>query len=110
MLEPVTLGPFLAGRWLSLDSMRAREAAVEAGRRACAAEQLQLLDWTVVLRQIRLGRDADGRLRFRRTYGFEFADTGDNRTQGSLTLLGDQLIAVGLPPRPAFASEPPRWH
>lgn len=99
MLELTTLALFLAGGWFWVDSMRAREAAVEAGRRACAAEQVQLLDWTVALKSIRISRDADGRLRLRRIYEFEFSDNGDNRLTGGMTLLGDRLLAVHLPPR-----------
>jgi hypothetical protein len=99
MLELITLALFLAGGWFWVDSMHAREAAVESGRRACEAEQVQLLDWSVALKRIRVGRDGDGRLRFRRTYEFEFSDTGDNRLTGSVTLLGQQVLTVHMPLR-----------
>lgn len=99
MLELVTLALFLAGAWFWIDSMHAREVAVDAGRRACAAEQVQLLDWSVALVRIRVGRNGDGRLRFRRTYEFEYSDTGDNRLKGSVTLLGEQVVTVHMPPR-----------
>lgn len=110
MLELITLAIFLAGGWFWVDSMRAREAAVDAGRRACAAEQVQLLDWTVALKQIRIARDADGRLRLRRNYEFEFSDNGDNRLKGGMTLLGDRLLAVHLPPRESPLSAMARLH
>ncbi len=98
-LEISVLALFLFGGWFWVDSMRAREAALEAGRRACAAEGVQFLDWTVAVVKIRIARSGDGRLRLRRIYEFEFSDTGNNRLQGSVTLLGTQLIALYLAPR-----------
>lgn len=83
--------------WFWTDSMRAREVALDAGRRACAAENVQFLDWTVVLKKLGLSRDNEGRLRIRRTYEFEFSDNGDNRLHGTATLLGRQLLMLNLP-------------
>jgi len=97
MIELATLLIFIAGGWFWTDSMRAREAALDAGRRACAAEGVQLLDWTVMLKQTRLVRDDQGRMRVKRVYEFEFSDTGDNRIKGSITLLGRELLALNLP-------------
>lgn len=88
-----------AGVWLWLDSLKAREAAVAFARRACHAENMLLLDDTVAIRSLRWGRDADGRLQLRRTYGFEYSDTGDNRRTGSLTLLGHEVEMLYLRPR-----------
>lgn len=98
-LEISVLALFLFGGWFWVDSMRAREVALEAGRRACAAEGVQFLDWTVAVVKIRIGRSGDGRIRLRRIYEFEFSDTGNNRLTGSITLLGTQLIALFLAPR-----------
>lgn len=97
MLELTTVFIFLAAGWFWMDSLHARDAALDAARRACEAESVQLLDWTVAMKQIRLGRDDEGRRRFRRTYEFEFSDTGNNRIKGSLTLIGRQLLALSLP-------------
>ncbi len=97
MIELLTLLIFIAGAWFWTDSMRAREAALDAGRRACTAEGVQLLDWTVMLHQTRLGRDDEGRLRVKRLYEFEFSDTGNNRIKGSITLLGQELLSLNLP-------------
>jgi hypothetical protein len=101
---------FLAGGWFWLDALRAREIALDAARRACAAEGVQLLDWTVAMKQIRFGRDDEGRRRFRRTYEFEFSDTGNNRIGASLTLLGGQLLALNLPVAAAPPSNVVRLH
>jgi len=98
-LEIVALALVLSGGWFWVDSMRAREVALDAGRRACVAEGVQFLDWTVAVVKMRIGRAGDGRLRVRRIYGFEYSDTGNNRLSGSITLLGTQLIALHLAPR-----------
>jgi hypothetical protein len=97
-LEITALALFLFGGWFWVDSMRAREVALEAGRRACDAEGVQFLDWTVAVEKLRISRAVDGRLRIRRTYEFEFSDTGNNRLKGSITLLGTQLVALHLAP------------
>jgi hypothetical protein len=104
MIELITLTLFIAGGWFWVDSMRAREAAIDAGRRACTAENVQLLDWTVAVKKMGLSRDAEGRLSIRRTYEFEFSDTGDNRLKGAITMIGNQLVAVHIPPREAPVS------
>ena len=85
-----------AGVWLWLDSLKAREAAVAFARRACHAENMLLLDDTVAIRSLRWGRDAEGRLQLRRTYGFEYSDTGDNRRNGSVVMLGHRVVVLNL--------------
>ncbi len=97
MLELTTLLIFLAGGWFWLDSLRAREAALDGARKACEAEGVQLLDWTVAMKRIRLGRDDEGRRGLQRTYEFEFSDTGNNRIGGSITVIGRQMLALNLP-------------
>ena len=94
----------LAGvAWLWSDSLKAREAAIDAARAACAAEGLLLLDATVAISGLKLARDDDGRLKVQRAYEFEFSDTGDNRLKGSVVLLGHRvvLLNVGLRITPA---------
>ena len=110
MIELLTLLIFVGGALFWTDSMRAREAALDAGRRACAAEGMQLLDWTVMLKQTRLGRDDEGRLRVKRLYEFEFSDTGNNRIKGSITLLGQELLALNLPVAAPFPSNVVHLH
>lgn len=80
------------------EGMKARERALEAGREACGRYGLQLLDDTVSLAGIRLARDDEGRLRVKRTYSFEFSDTGDNRRQGAIVTLGPDLVDLHLEP------------
>jgi hypothetical protein len=87
-----------AGVFLWLDSLRARERAVQAGRRACERYQLQFLDDTVSFARIRLARDEGGQLRLARTYTFEFSDTGNNRRHGAIVMLGGELQDLQLEP------------
>jgi len=82
--------------WLWLDSLEAREAAVAAARAACDAEGLLLLDATVSIASLKLARDGAGRLKLQRAYDFEYSDTGDNRKQGSLVLLGHSVIVLNV--------------
>lgn len=80
--------------WFLWDSLEARERANAAIRPACAAEGLLFLDDTVALESIWPARDAEGRLRLRRVFGFEYSDTGNNRRKGSVTLLGNEVGAI----------------
>jgi hypothetical protein len=87
-----------AGIFLWLDSLRARERAVQAGRAACQRYSLQFLDDTVSFTRLRLRRDEDGQLRIARTYTFEFSDTGNNRRHGAIVMLGGELADLQLEP------------
>lgn len=98
MWEAVALLMLIGGALLWTDSLRARERALEAGRRACERYGLQLLDETVVFASLRLARDDDGRLRLKRNYHFEFSDTGDNRRHGEIVMLGPELADLQLEP------------
>jgi hypothetical protein len=86
------------GIFLWLDSLRARERAVAAGRAACQRYSLQFLDDTVSFARLRLRRDEDGQLRIARTYTFEFSDTGNNRRHGAIVMLGGELADLQLEP------------
>lgn len=100
MWELFALVLVLAGAWLWIDSLRAREHAVAAGRAACQRYGVQLLDETVAFARLRLARDGEGRLRLRRTYTFEFSDTGNNRRHGAIVMLGARLEDLQLEPYP----------
>jgi hypothetical protein len=100
MWEFLALALLIAGAYLWVDSLRAREHAVAAGRAACKRYNLQLLDETVAVARLRLARDDAGRLRLRRTYTFEFSDTGDNRRHGAIVMLGARLEDLQLEPYP----------
>lgn len=90
---PVLLA-VLAAAWFVWDSLKAREAANTAMREACRSEGLQFLDDTVALTSLLPARNDEGRLKLRRVYGFEYSDTGHNRRKGSITMLGDAVLAL----------------
>ena len=85
-----------AAVWLWLDSLKAREMAVSATKAACSAESLLLLDDTVAIARISPARDDDGVFRVRRVYGFEYSDTGNDRTAGSIVMLGSRVLVINL--------------
>jgi hypothetical protein len=98
MWEGAAIVLIAAGVFLWLDSLRARERAVRAGRAACERYALQFLDDTVSFSRMRLRRDGEGQLRIARTYTFEFSDTGNNRRHGAIVMLGGELEDLQLEP------------
>ena len=98
MWETAALVVLVASALLWLDSLRARERALGAGRDACRRYGLQFLDETVAIARIRLRRDDEGRVRIARTYTFEFTETGNTRRQGAIVMLGQQLSDVQMEP------------
>lgn len=84
--------------WFWFDSLRALEVARNAGRRTCNNAGVQFLDDTVAGIALGLGRDEQGRSVLRRTYRFEFSDTGDNRLEGRIILLGAKIESVSMEP------------
>jgi Protein of unknown function (DUF3301) len=98
MWDLAVIAVVLAALWLWVDSLRARERALKAGRGACQRYGVQLLDDTVAIAGLRLARDREGRMRVERRYVFEFSDTGDNRRHGAMVLLGAELSDIQLEP------------
>ena len=109
MLEAVALVLLVAGTVFWIDTLRAREAALVAGRAACDRYGLLLLDDTVAVTKMRFARNADGHLRLARTYGFEFSDTGDNRRHGAISLVGGETADIVFEPYETTSGDaPPR--
>ena len=98
MWEAAAILLIAAGALLWLDGLRARERAVQAGRSACQRYSVQLLDDTVAFARMRLARDDEGQLKISRTYTFEFTETGNNRRQGAIVMLGHELRDLQLEP------------
>jgi len=94
--ELFSLVIFGAIGWLWFDSLRARDAAIAATRRACTSEGLLLLDDTVAIAGLKPDRDADGKLKLRRIYEFEYSDTGNNRRKGSVEILGSRILVINI--------------
>jgi hypothetical protein len=84
--------------WFWFDSLRALEIARNAGKRACDDANVQFLDDTVAGIAFALVRDKSGRRMLRRTYRFEFSETGNTRLEGQLIVLGDRIESVTMEP------------
>lgn len=82
--------------WLWYDSLNVRETAIAATKAACTSEDLLLLDDTVAIQRLSLGRDSDGVMRLRRIYAFEYTNNGNDRSPGSIVLLGDRVLVINL--------------
>jgi uncharacterized protein DUF3301 len=98
MWEGFALIVLVGAALLWADSLKARERAVKAGRSACERYQLQFLDDTVSFARLRLARDEEGQVRIKRTYTFEFSDTGNNRRHGAIVMLGAAVADMHLEP------------
>lgn len=96
MVELLALLLLALAIWFVSDSLKAREAAHAAARKACEEAGVQFLDDTVSQSSLRLARDAEGRAVLERHFRFEFTPTGDDRQQGRVRLLGTQVQEVNL--------------
>jgi len=86
----------LGGFWFH--SIHILEIAREAGRKACLRESVQFLDDTVAGTGLALARDKNGRRILRRSYRFEFTETGNSRREGEVIMLGDRVESVTMEP------------
>ena len=96
-----------AGAWL-WHNHGLREKALERVKQHCAKLDLQLLDDAVALKRIAFVRDAKGRKRLARLYGFEFTVTGEQRHPGTVTQFGAHSMQIELAPYPSEIKTPPR--
>jgi hypothetical protein len=81
-----------------LHSLRILDIAREAGRQTCQREGVQFLDDSIASIHLKLTRNDSGRRIFRRIYRFEFTETGNNRREGQVVILGDKVEVVILEP------------
>jgi hypothetical protein len=88
----------LAGWFLT--GMRVRELALQAARRACEREGVQLLDQTVSSKRVSLSRVGSGQWRVWRQYHFEYTYDGNQRQAGHVIMLGGRLQALVMAERP----------
>lgn len=84
--------------WFWFDSLHALEIARNAGRQVCRNANVQFLDDTVSGIGLALVRDESGRRVLRRTYRFEFSETGNSRLEGKMILLGSRIESVTMEP------------
>ncbi len=97
-METLLLVAVLGGAWFWLDTISAREHAVQHGRELAERCGLQLLDETVACTRLWLGRNARGHVQLLRTYAFEVSSSGSDRLACHLVLLGRQLSTWHVPP------------
>jgi hypothetical protein len=91
--------------WFWFNSLRALEIARKAGKRACDEANVQFLDDTVAGTALSLARGKTGRRVLRRTYRFEFSETGNTRLEGQLILLGDRVESIAMEPYQIMSDE-----
>lgn len=94
--ELISLAILSSLAWLWFDSTHVREIAVARARAECDIDGLLFLDDTVAIKNLMPARDEDGRLVLRRTYAFEYSDTGNNRRPGSIVMLGKEVLLVNV--------------
>ena len=92
--------------WFWISGMRALEIARNAGRHVCNDANVQFLDDTVASIALGLARDQRGRRVLRRTYRFEFSETGNSRLEGHLVLLGNRVDSVTMEPYQIVPDQP----
>jgi hypothetical protein len=92
---------FILGGLFTLwfESTRVHEIAVERARRQCHVNEVQFLDDTVALANFKPAQDEDGHLLLKRTYTFEYSETGNDRQPGGIVMLGDQVQLLNISPR-----------
>jgi hypothetical protein len=105
VISMVFLVSLAALGWFWLDSLRALEIARKAGKLACDNANVQFLDDTVAGTALALARGKSGRRVLRRTYRFEFSETGNSRLEGQLILLGDRVESITMEPYQIMSDE-----
>jgi flagellin-like hook-associated protein FlgL len=82
--------------WFWLNSIRAKEIAMQASAEACQQIQAQFLDQTASLKNIKTRRNTNGKMVFERTFVFDFSRDRETRMQGLVTIIGYKVTQVLL--------------
>ncbi len=82
--------------WFWWDGRGAAERAIQAAKNSCERAGVVFLNDTVGWKKLRLKRNRRGRVQFQRTYFFEFSSDMEQRYQGEVVMLGQQLDKVNL--------------
>lgn len=72
--------------------------AIQAARKRCEQEGVQLLDQNVILKRLSIRPSPYSLLAIKRQYVFEFSSVGDKRYQGHIYLLGKRVDSIELAP------------
>lgn len=89
----------LVGAWI-WRGMGLRDRALILVRQHCMHADVQLLDQSIYLNTVRIGRSKGFRFALVRRYGFEFTVTGERRYHGYVELYGPSLRHIELAPHP----------
>ena len=82
--------------WWKSDEVK--NLALNHARQQCNAMQLQFLDQSMALKNLRPARNQGGSLTLSRIYQFEFSSTGEQRYLGRITMLGAKLEGIEMEP------------
>lgn len=82
--------------WFWMNSIRAKEIAMQSSVTACQQIQAQLLDQTASLKKIRFIRNHAGKLGLERTYSFDFSRDRQTRLKGLVIIKGHIVDKVLL--------------
>lgn len=85
------------------ESRAVQDIAIARCREACAKAGVQFLDDIAPVWRIRLARDANGSLRLRRVFLFEYSTPLGERRHGSIVMLGRTPVGLQLDDLPAAA-------
>jgi hypothetical protein len=95
--EGLFLIVFLASvAWYWWDTMQSKEIAKNAGKKVCSQHGVQFLDETVEKKKVWVRRNSQGRVELCRIFFFEFATDGEQRYQGRVVILGNQVSDVEM--------------
>ena len=92
----VLLFAVIGAFWWNSDQVKS--LALHYAYQLCRKHELQLLDQTLVLKNVRLKRGSNDRLGLQRLYQFEFTTTGEQRYKGTLLIAGKILLSTELEP------------
>lgn len=96
MSEMVFLAILLVLLYFWWSNTQSRETAIKLARAACGRCGVQLLDETVTLQKLRPSRSPRGHMSIARWYTFEFSTSGNDRKNGMVALLGNDLLQMHL--------------
>jgi len=82
--------------WYWQDSLRSREFALKKCRGLCEEHDVQLLDQSVHVARLRLGKTSRHNLFIRRFYAFEFSIGGVDRHYGVAVVSRDRVEYLSL--------------
>ena len=79
-----------------MNTIRAKEIAMQASAVACQQINAQFLVQTASLKRINIIRNQQGRLGFERIYSFDFSRDRESREKGLVTIKGHTVKQVLL--------------